>query len=182
VRITPKGVNFLHEHESPVQALRELRAALQTTKEGVPLWLAELRQEWQTIGNRLAERVERYQQRLDALSQRVEEALKRAEQAEPVLSDGLLASTPWAPEALAYLDRRRTNGAAGECPLPELFAAVRDKHAELSLPAFHDGLRRLHDRRAVRLLPAEPNQAMPEPEHAFVDGDAVFYYAAQGRS
>src|SRR5262249_25479164 len=147
VKITPKGVNFLHNQESPVQVLRELRSILQTNREGIPLWIADLRQELQTQGNRLVEQVQRYQQTLEALSRRADEALHRAEQAEPILPDSLLATTPWAPEALSYLERRSGNGAAGTCPLPELFAALRDKHAELSLSLFHDGLRRLHDQR-----------------------------------
>jgi hypothetical protein len=177
VKITPKGVNFLHDQESPVQVLRELCSILQTNKEGIPLWIADLQQELQTQGNRLAEQVQRYQQTLEALSRRADEALRRAEKAEPILPDGLLASTPWAPEALAYLERRSGNGAAGPCPLPELFAALRVKHGELSLPSFHDGLRRLHDRRAIHLLPAASGQDLAEPEHALVEGDAVFYFA-----
>lgn len=179
VRITPKGVNYLHDEESPVQVLRELRGILQTTHAGMPGWLAELRQELQASGARLVEKVEGYLQRLDALSKRVEEALRRADLAEPNLPDGLATSVPWGKEVLVYLNRRRSNGAAGECPLPELFAAVREKHGELSLTAFHDGLRRLSDRHAVRLLPpADPAQPLAEPEHALLDGDAVFYYAA----
>jgi MFS family permease len=44
-----------------------------------------------------------------------------------VLTAGSLAEpvgrvVPWAVEALEYLDRRAASGAAGDCPLPELFA------------------------------------------------------------
>jgi hypothetical protein len=79
-------------------------------------------------------------------------------------------------DALAYLDRR----SAGNCPLPELFAAMRERHAELSLTEFQGGLRRLHDRRVLRLLPLEaPAVEMPEPEHALLDGAAVYYYAVR---
>src|SRR5437867_5078686 len=43
VRVTPKGVEFLHVHESPLQALDDLRAALQMTQDGLPAWMGELR-------------------------------------------------------------------------------------------------------------------------------------------
>ncbi|MBL8799843.1 MAG: hypothetical protein JNM56_38530 [Planctomycetia bacterium] len=180
VKITPRGVNFLHEQDSPLEVLRELRNVLRTNQQGVPAWLADLRLELQSLGNRLLEEVQRYVQRLDALEKRVDEALRRADAAGPSLPDGLTQSLPWALEALAYLDRRTASGANGECPLPELFAALREKHDDLELPVFHGGLRQLHDRRALRLLPAaDPDQPLPEPEHALLDGDAVYYYAGR---
>src|SRR5262245_37327588 len=58
VRVTPKGVEFLHEHESPVRAMDELRAALQMTQEGIPVWMAEIRQQLQALGTRLTEEVQ----------------------------------------------------------------------------------------------------------------------------
>jgi hypothetical protein len=180
VRLTPRGVNFVHEHESPVRVLEELRAVLQTTREGVPGWLAQMRQDLQTMGARLAEDVQRVMNRLDALTVRVDEALRRADASGPPLPDGLSDTVPWALDALGYLDRRRASGAPGECPLPELFTAVREPHAALSLTDFHDGLRRLRDRRALRLLPADdPAQPLPEPEYALLDGTAVLYYVSR---
>lgn len=182
VRITPKGVNYLHDQEAPVQVLRELRAALHVNRQGLPTVLAELHQELHALGNRLVEQVQSYGQRLEALERRVEEALRRADLAGPSLPDGVAAALPWAAAALEYLDRRRKSGAPGACPLPELFAALREQHGSLSLTDFHDGLRRLHDRHALRLTPAEPGQPLPEPEHALLDGEAVYYYAAHGEA
>jgi hypothetical protein len=43
VKITPRGIEFLIGHESPVRALDELHAALQLTQEGVPAWVSEIR-------------------------------------------------------------------------------------------------------------------------------------------
>ncbi|HMC66278.1 MAG TPA: hypothetical protein VKI65_15180 [Gemmataceae bacterium] len=180
VRITPRGVRFLHDHESPVGVLRELREELRTTKEGVPAWLVQTRQEILALGSRLAADVQRVMQRLDALGQRVEEALRRSEAIGPPLPDGVAATVPWALDALTYLDRRRKGGAADDCPLPELFAALREQHNQLSVTAFHEGLRRLSDRRALRLLPfTEAPDQLPEPEYALLDGAAVLYYAAR---
>jgi hypothetical protein len=180
VRITPRAMEFLHQQESPVQALKDLRTVLQTNREAVPLWLAEMHHQLQELGNRLAEEAQRWTHRLDALSEQVERALRRAEAAGPELPDGVATETPWAVDALAYLDHRRTGGAAGNCPLPELFAAMRDHDPDLSLNAFHEGLRRLHDRRALRLLPftGSPSE-MPEPEYALLDGSKLFYYVTR---
>ena len=108
VRLTPRGVNFLHDHESPVQVLRELRAILQTSREGVPTWLAQMREEFQAFESQLAAEAQKYLQRLDALTRRVEEALLRADAIGPIVPDGIAASSPWAQDALVYLDRRKS--------------------------------------------------------------------------
>src|SRR5439155_6928511 len=96
VRLTPRGVRFLHDHESPIMVLRELREELRTTKEGVPAWLVHMRQEMLNLGGRLAEDLQRVTQRLDALSQRVEEALRRSEAIGPPMPEGVAATVPWA--------------------------------------------------------------------------------------
>lgn len=180
VRLTPRGVNFVHDHESPILVLRELRTVLQTTCDGVPGWVADLREKVQMLGDRLTGEVERVLHQLEALQQRIEEALRRADASGPQVPDGVKSTVPWALEALAYLDRRRANGAAGECPLPELFAALREQHADLSLTTFHDGLRRLRDGRALQLLPfTDPTQQLPEPEYALLDGAAMYYYVSR---
>jgi len=179
VKLTPRGVNFVHDHESPLVVLRELRSALETAQDGTPAWLAKVGMELQELSRRLTGEVQKYLQRLDALTQRVDEALRRAEaDGGPAVPDGVAAAVPWAVDVLAYLDRRQATGANGDCPLPELFAALREQHAELSLPDFHDGLRRLQDRRALRLLPA-PDQPLSEPEYALLDGVQLLYYAAR---
>jgi hypothetical protein len=180
VRPTPRAVDFVHDHESPRRAMEDLRTALQASREAVPVWLAEMRGDLQALASRLSEEAQRWTHRLDTLSQRVEEALRRAEAGESPPVKGQGATIPWASEALGYLDRRRDSGAPGHCPLPELFAALRHHHAELSMKGFHEGLRRLHDRRALRLLPftGQPN-TLPEPEYALLDGGAVLYYATR---
>src|SRR5438552_3647644 len=82
---------------------------------------------------------------------------------------------PWAVEALEYLDRRR-DAAAGECPLSELFHAVRVRFPDLTLPVFQHGLKRLHDIRAVRLAPAAE---VAEPEYAVVVDGKLMYAAGR---
>jgi hypothetical protein len=180
VRITPRAMEFLHEQESPLQALRDLRTILQTNREAIPLWLAEIEGELQALSRRLAEEAERWTHRLEALSGQVEAALRRVEAAGPQLADGTATDAPWALDALAYLDHRRSSGAAGDCPLPELFAALHEKHPDLSVSAFHDGLRHLDDRRALRLLPfTGPPSEIQEPEYALLDRAALLYYVTR---
>jgi hypothetical protein len=142
--------------------------------------LAELQRELQTLGQRLTEEAERWTHRMDALSGQVEAALHRAELAGPKLLDGLEVDAPWAAEALAYLDHRSDGGVTGDCPLSELFAAIRDRYPDLSVNVFHDRLRRLHDRGALRLLPfTGPPSEIPEPEYALLDGANLLYYVTR---
>src|SRR5207248_7522066 len=154
---------FVHQHESPLQALEDLRAVLQMTQDGVPVWMGELRKELRTLGDHLAEEAQRIARRIDTLSQHVVEALERAKAAGPTVPADVAGIVPWAPRALEYLDKRKASGVVNYCALPELFAALRVEQPELTVADFHAGLRRLHDRGLVRLLPYEESEALPEP-------------------
>jgi hypothetical protein len=176
VRITPRGVDFLHEHESPVCALRELLAALRGGRDAVPAWLEQMRGTLRSTEERLSADAGRWLERLGALERRVEEALRRLEASAPRLPAELAGGYPWALDALNYLDRRR-GGADGKCPLPELFAAVARHHPGLSIASFHEGLRRLHERRALRLAAPGDVAELAQPEYALLDEASVFYYA-----
>lgn len=178
VRITPKGLDYVVQQESPVRALDELRTVLQVTQEGIPVWLAQLQQQVQAMGQRLAEEVQHIARHVDRLSQRVSEVLHKVAPPPP-LPEGTASAIPWAQLALDYLDRRRENGVDDPCPLPELFGVLHQSLAELTVKDFHAGLRRLHDRAAVRLLPFEGTGELPEPEYALLDGTTVYYFAAR---
>ncbi len=180
VRLTPAGVDYLHAHDSPVVVLRELQMELRATRAGIPLWLEQMREQWQSFSGQMVEQMQQALKRLDALGERVEEALRRADAIAPTLPNGVASSVPWGLEALTYLDRRRSTGAKENCPMPELFAAVRRNNPNLSLSEFQTGLRRLGDHKALRLLPFDgPADRMPHPEYALLDGASVFYYAAR---
>jgi hypothetical protein len=180
VRITPRGVNFLHDHESPVRALRELQALLQVTRNGLPAWLGQLQDQVRALEVRLAEDVERLGRQIDALTVRVDEALRRAAAAEPQLSGRLAQAFPWAVDVLNYLDRRKASRAGEPCSLPELLEAVRENHRDLSVAGFHEGLRRVHDHHALELIPFEESASqIPAPEYALPDGARVLYYATR---
>ena len=158
--------------------MQELRQALQTAQDGIPAWQIEVRQTLATLGERLVEDAQRWQQRLEALGSRVEEALQRLALLGPHLPDDLAAAISWAAQALDYLHRRRSSGVDSPCPLPELFAALGAGRPDFSISAFHDGLRRLQERRALILLPwDDPSSEMPQPEYALFDAGKVMYFA-----
>ena len=175
VEIAPPGVEFLHAHESPVHALYEMREVLRSNREAVPLWLDAMRAGLRDLETRLSADAERWLERLAAMESRLGDTLRRLEAAAPLVPVEVLESHLWAVDALNYLDRRESAGATDLCSLPELFAAVAGHHAGLSLLAFHDGMRRLHQRRAVRLMPATDPATMARPEFALLDEGGVYY-------
>jgi hypothetical protein len=172
VRATPRAVRFVHEHDSPRSILRELRDVLQTTRTGVPVWMAEAKQEVAALSASFEVRASALLARLDDLAKRCEAALRRAETAGPTVAEPVARVVPWAMDALEYLDKRGETGAKGDCPLPELFHALQVRFPDLALPAFHDGMKRLRDVRAVRFAPAAE---MAEPEHAVVVDGKLMY-------
>ncbi|HEV3383760.1 MAG TPA: hypothetical protein VG097_03040 [Gemmata sp.] len=167
VQATPKAMTFIDENDSPKSILRELKGVLATTRAGIPQWLMDVKQETANLSAKFEKRAAEMLRRLDELTIRVESALRRAEANGPVLAEPVSRVVPWAVEALEYLDRRSLSGIAGDCSLPELFHAIRVKFTDLSLPAFHSGLQRLQDVRALRLIPSSD---MSEPEYALVVG------------
>ena len=176
VRLTPRGVEFVHSHDSPRAVLVELRETLALARNGIPMWLEQMRVEFEDFAARCDQQLQQFGQRLDSLTERVEEALRRADAAGPALSNEMSVIVPWGFDALTYLDQRRESGAMTECPLPELFAALQLHHEGLSLSLFHDGLRRLRDASSIRLLPALGVE-LTEPEYALLDGANMLYYA-----
>lgn len=176
VRITPRGVAFLHEHDSPDRVLEALRAALDDARTSVPRWKVELSQSVQAMAQKLAEESQRFTERLEALTRRVEEALRMLAHGRPGVPEFLTTEVPWALDLLAYLERRRDEPYG--CTLAELFTAVVALHSSLSIADFHHGLRRLQEHRVVRLLPfRQPPEELPQPEYALLEGADVLYHA-----
>jgi hypothetical protein len=179
VRPTPRGIEYLHEQQSPVKALHELRETLRQNQDAIPAWLADMRSGLKALDDRLTAEAEKWTLRLDALTRRVEDVLRRIEEAKPLLPKELVESHTWAVDAVNYLERRKSSGAPGNCSLPELFAALARQHSALSVSAFHDGLRQLHDHRVIRLQPAANIADLPQPEYALFDDGMVLYYATR---
>ena len=188
VRITPRGVEYLHEHESPISALHDLLAVLRANQNAVPVWLDGMRGLLRDLDARLTADAGRWLERLGSLEGRVAETLRRLEAASPLVPDEIARNHPWAIDALNYLDRRRScissgrtdleQDGPGPCSLHELFSAVKAHHPELGMGAFHEGLRHLHHRKALLLQPAADGQ-MTHPEYALLDGPFVYYLAVR---
>ena len=122
----------------------------------------------------------KWTQRLEALALRVDKALTDLEQAQPVMPPELTALYPWAADAVSYLERRRDAGAHGDCPLPELFNAVAARHKALSIAAFHEGLKKLRERRLVKLtVGGRTPTVLSRPEFALLLDGEMLYYAAR---
>lgn len=179
VKVTPKGIEHLLEQESPLRVLQELQGLLQANQEGLPAWMADLQTRVADLSRQVEESLTAMRDRIDFLAQRVAEALKRADRMGPVLPEGSATALPWSHEAVSYLEKRQAGGLGERCPLPELFAILRPKEEDLTIVDFHSGLRRLHDRGVLRLLPFEEEGGPPEPEYALLDGANILYYAAR---
>jgi hypothetical protein len=167
VRITPRGVRFVHERDSAKAVLRELREVIGQTRAGVPLWMQDARDVAQALSERFERQGQEFLARLDSLTERVEVALRRIESAGPKVSDPLSERVPWAMEALEYLDDRLAAGAVSPCPIPELFHALRSGQPNLDLASYQNGLIRLDDAGAVRLV---SDNGLSDPEFAILHG------------
>ena len=88
-------------------------------------------------------------------------------------------SIHWLIDLRQHLSDWDTGGAAGDYPLPELYARLQGAHSALTIGRFHDGLRELHDREQVYLHPwTGPLYALPEPAFALLIGHEIAYYAS----
>ena len=174
VRVTPRGVAYIAEHDSPQAVLRELRQLLAISRQGIPDWLSTTSEELRRLEARFARNASDCLARLDELADRVEEALRRVELRVPAASENTAELIPWAAAALAYLDQRQTASGQSRCPLPELFHALRPFDPALSLRDFHDGLRRLADLRTIQLHPPEPGSSVTDPEYTLIIGADLF--------
>jgi hypothetical protein len=178
VRLTAKGVEYLYQHDSPRAILGEMRQMLATAQSGVPIWQDEILKSLEKLATHITDQMAHYLDKLESLSKRVDEAMRRAD-VTPDLSKALQELVPWGVDALAYLDHRRLGGATGECPMPELFGAVRGKHPAITIRDFHDGLRRLADNRTVKLSHWHGPGPIPQPEYAMMAEGQLVYNVGQ---
>ncbi|HMP03693.1 MAG TPA: hypothetical protein PKD86_15855 [Gemmatales bacterium] len=174
VEITPRGVQFLQQHESPKEVLAELLAALDAQSAGMPRWAADLKAQLQALSHRLATYLEQQEQAFERLRRRAEEALRRV--APPPAHSQPLAA--WQLDVLDHLDRCQATGVQRECGLAQLFGELRQAHPHLNVTELHEGLLQLRDRAAVRLVPfAGPISDLAEPEFALLDGNQIYHAA-----
>src|SRR5205807_9630456 len=55
VKVTQQGIAFLLEHESPLHAMEELKAVLQSHQDRLPSWLAGMQQSLETLTQRFTD-------------------------------------------------------------------------------------------------------------------------------
>jgi len=172
VRITPKGLDYLLESESPVRALLELGEALAANQDGLPTWAAQMQARIDAMAQSFNADVVAMRRQLESLSHRVIEAIDRLEAAHAPMP------VPWTQEMLDFLQRRQQVGLGTRCPLEDLFASLRANHTALTIKEFHAGLKHLRDDGTIALMPSVPNGDSSAPEYALLDGVAVYYYVA----
>ena len=178
VHITPKGFDYLLNSESPIRALEELRDVLALNEQGMPQWVAEMNTRISEHARKYVDEVQQMRRRLDELTRRVEQALERIETGKT----NSPAPVAWTHDALDCLDRRQAVGLGPRCALADLFATLKEKHAELTIRDFHAGLKRLHEEHVLELFPSTGPGDTPGPEYALLDQAAVYYYGARAAS
>ncbi len=154
---TDAGRAYLLRQTSPKQVLEDLARAVEARHAQFTDWLTVARD---THAELAAVR--------DILSRVV-----------PQLSEPAAGAAGWTADLRQHLTDWHAGGAAGDCPLPELYRRLRSAHPALTIGQFHDGLRELHDREQVYLHPwTGPLYALPEPAFALLIGHEIAYYAS----
>jgi hypothetical protein len=173
--LTDKGLAWLLSQTSPREVLEDFIRALEARQAQAVDLLAGLR---------------RMQTGFDALKAGAETVLERMARANdgPAATDGLMdrflrfhqGQTADARTILmARLKEWQASGASEDCPLPELFQRSQGGAPDLTIGAFHDELRRLHDAGLLYLHPwTGPLHALPEPSFALLVGHEIAYYAS----
>ncbi|HVS36751.1 MAG TPA: hypothetical protein VMS17_14415 [Gemmataceae bacterium] len=170
--LTEKGLAWLLDQSSPRQVLEDFVRALEAR---------------QCQGAEMLTALKRMQAGFDALKAGVEKALGRLPGRGAAPSESLTDRFQHfhqqpvcdAPSVLLVrLTEWQTSGASEDCPLPELFRRSQAA-APLTVGAFHDGLRRLHESGRIYLHPwTGPLHALPEPPFALLVGHEIAYYAS----
>lgn len=160
--VTEKGLAYLLGQVNPRQVLEDFIRALDA-KQSQAADLVSIARQMQTS--------------LEALRSTAEKVLQQLAPPSPPAANG---SETWPAAALAYLEQWQTSGAAGDCPLPQLYRHCRVTSSGLTVGHFHDGLRQLHDEGLIYLHPwTGPLYDMPEPQCALLVGHEIAYYASK---
>lgn len=166
--LTEKGLKLLLTQTNPRQVLEAFVSALEARRQQTTLLLESARAS---------------QEHLETLKSSAEKALAAIQQPQQTVpySNGRNGKRgpDEAPALLAHLKRRQEADTLDDCPLPELYRAVKILHPGLTVGQFHDVLRRLHEDRQIYLHPwTGPLYELPEPVCALLVGHEVAYYAS----
>lgn len=167
--ITDAGLAYLLRHTSPKQVLDDVARALEGRHVQIENLLSvaeEARTELAAIKSVLTKLGEPEALAPGVIGFRTPEASARG------LPD-------WLADLREHLSDWDTGGAAGDCPLPDLYRRLQVAYPVLTIGQFHDGLRELHDQEQVYLHPwTGPLYALPEPAFALLVGHEIAYYAS----
>jgi hypothetical protein len=176
--ITDKGLAYLQAQVSPRPVLEDLVRALEARQGQVEELLALAR---------------KAQADVEAMKAAAAKVLAHVTAAEPpagyphnlnalyqTFRGGANGERDVLPRAvLGELSRWVPSAAPEDCPLPELFRRLQAQEQGVTLGAFHDALRQLHDAGQVHLHPwTGPLYDIPEPAYALLVGHVVAYYAS----
>jgi hypothetical protein len=162
---TAAGLDYLLRHTSPKQVLDDLARAVEARHAQFTEWL--------TVARDMHAELAAVREVLSEVAPKLAEPPPAAGYFDPDAAD-------WLADLRAQLADWHAGGAAGDCPLPELFRRLRSAHLALTIGQFHDGLRELHDREQVYLHPwTGPLYALPEPAFALLVGHEIAYYASE---
>jgi hypothetical protein len=170
--ITDKGLAYLLSQVSPRQILEDLVRVLEARQAQVGELVSTARQTQAGF------------EALRALAEKVLQQVPQRKEAVPLPCDKTERSgngaPSWTASVLAQLARWQAANPSEDYPLPELYRAVRQGAAALTIGQFHDGLRRLHEEEQIYLHPwTGPLYEIPEPPYALLIGHEIAYYASR---
>jgi hypothetical protein len=176
--ITDTGIEFLLASVSPRKALEDFHAALKS-RHGEIAELCDLTRQTLTATESLATSVKKVLDKFGgptSLPGGQLKAMLREFLAEPKDTEG-----PGSVETglLQELERWQQADACEDYPLPNLYRHAAGHTSGLTIGAFHDVLRRLHESGKVYLHPwSGPLYELPEPPYALLVGHEIAYYAS----
>ena len=167
--ITDKGMTYLLGQVSPRQVLEDFVRVLESREAQV---------------GELLETARRMREGIDTLRGTVSAVLDKLAAPGGDLNSlcSAFRAQPAADPATAVrelLTRWKSSGATEDCPLPDLYRRVSASCPGLTIGAFHDVLRKLHEDREVYLHPwTGPLYAIPQPSFALMIGHEIDYYTS----
>jgi hypothetical protein len=188
-RITAVGVHALLSRSDPTAVLRGLQQGLQSlaiNTERLPQVLGEKIQEalapfasmpglLQTLHVSIEQALSRTKiPSLEELSRTLHQA--SAHSAAPSGSQAS-ADGDWSEEVVSMAAEQKKRNALQRLTLTQILDRLRPRYPGLSLGQFHDGLRRLHDDRRIRLGPyTQALATLDDPRGAlFLDREVKYY-------
>jgi hypothetical protein len=165
VAITEKGLDWLRDHSNPRNVLNDLVRVLETRYDQLENLVETARQ--MQVG---LETMKDAVSRIIPLVAAGDAGGKPPRNVDPVELSAAIQTR---------LEQRHVAGACDDCPLPELYRRVAGVHPAVTIGAFHDVLRTMHDGNLIYLHPwTGPLYEMPEPPFALLIGHEIAYYAS----